>query len=218
VLDYTAFIVPDLTLRVPGGHMIRNAAVALAVAEHLGVDKRIARRALEQFSGVVRRFDHQGTTEKGADVYDDYAHHPSEIRATLRAARERFPGKRIHVIFQPHLFSRTKLLFVDFAASFGDADEVIFEPIYAAREAPDPEISSELLADEARKRHPHASFARTDEDCCRRLMGAGASDVIFTMGAGDIDRLARRLVGRGARGAAASGFPSGRGPVSFRRR
>lgn len=194
IVDYAAFIAPELKLQVPGAHMLRNAAAALAVASVLGIGPDIAQKALEQFSGVVRRFEYKGKTRKGADVYDDYAHHPSEIRATLAAACERFPSKRIRVIFQPHLYSRTKLLLDDFAASFGDADEVVFAPIYAAREEPDSEISSERLAEAARAHHPHVVALQSFDDISRHFAGAGAADVIFTLGAGDIGTLGGLLV------------------------
>lgn len=195
VIDYGVFIQPDLKLQAPGAHMIRNAAAALAIADILRIDANVARDALERYSGVLRRFEHKGKTVGGADVYDDYAHHPTEIRATLRAARERFPDKRIHAIFQPHLFSRTKMLVRDFAASFGDADEVIFTPIYAAREAPNPDISSDMLARETRMHHPNVSALRDINELCGHFAKSDASDVIFTMGAGDIDRVTGLLVG-----------------------
>ncbi|MBI2039364.1 MAG: UDP-N-acetylmuramate--L-alanine ligase [Candidatus Niyogibacteria bacterium] len=194
VVDYTAFIAQVPKLQVPGAHMLRNAASALAVADAAGIDRVAARSALEKFSGVLRRFEYKGKMQSGAEIYDDYAHHPSEIRATLQAARERFPSKRIHVIFQPHLYSRTKLLLDDFAASFGDADEVVFIPIYAAREAPDPDISSERLAEAARAHHPRVIALGSFDDARRHFADAGAADVIFTMGAGDVFKAAEALV------------------------
>ncbi|MCX6717200.1 MAG: Mur ligase family protein [Candidatus Taylorbacteria bacterium] len=150
-----------LKMKIPGEHNLKNAEKALAVAHLLEIDKKKAIMSLEEFSGTWRRFEFKGETDCGTLVYDDYGHHPTEIKATLKGAREFFSakggsaygggGKKIVAVFQPHLFSRTKLLLNDFAQSFKDADEIILAPIYPAREAFDPTISSDILAEKIRE-------------------------------------------------------------------
>ena len=192
IVDYTDFIDPKLALRVPGEHNIRNAAAALAVADILKISSDTACTALKDFSGTWRRFEYKGTTKGGALVYDDYAHHPTEIRATLKAAREQFPSKKIVVAFQPHLYSRIRLLLNDFARAFGDADEVVIAPIYAAREIDDGSISSEVLAERIDKQGKRARALpfREIEEYARTLHN---TNVFMTMGAGDIYLVAESL-------------------------
>jgi UDP-N-acetylmuramate--alanine ligase len=146
VIDYGEIKLINKLL-VPGEHNREDARAAVAVGQALGVDIKKADLAVSQFAGTWRRFEFKGKTKEGALVYDDYAHNPQKVKAALQGARELYPGKNIIVVFQPHLFSRTKLLLNEFAKSFGDADEVILTPIFPAREAFDPTISSEILAD-----------------------------------------------------------------------
>ena len=141
----------NLKLKIPGEHNIKNAQKALAVANILKISPSTSLRALNEFNGTWRRFEFKGETDCGTLVYDDYGHHPTEIKATLKGAREFFKGKKITAVFQPHLFSRTKLLLNDFAQSFKDADEIILAPIYPAREAFDPTISSDILTEKIRE-------------------------------------------------------------------
>jgi UDP-N-acetylmuramate--alanine ligase len=122
----------SLSLQVPGIHNLRNALAAVASAHLLGLPTQDAARALDEFTGTLRRFDIRGTTN-GITVIDDYAHHPTEIRTTLEAARARYPGQRIWAVWQPHTFSRTQALLADFTAAFSQADRVIITEIYAAR-------------------------------------------------------------------------------------
>jgi UDP-N-acetylmuramate--alanine ligase len=150
VIDYGEIEMREKLL-VPGEHNRQNAKTALGVAQALGVNKEIAEKSLAQFAGTWRRFEYKGKTKSGALVYDDYAHNPQKVKAALQGAREMFPDKKIKVVFQPHLFSRTKLLLNEFATAFNDADEVILAPIFPAREVFDPTISSEILAGEIRK-------------------------------------------------------------------
>ena len=195
IVDYTKenIIVP---LQVAGEHNIKNAKAAIAVAKILGVDGIEATRLLALFGGTWRRMERKGSTKDGAMVYDDYAHHPTEIKATLQGFRAKYSKWRIVVVYQPHLYSRTKTLLKDFAQSFGDADEVIVAPIYAAREAPDPEISSEILAEAIRAHNPNvhagANFAEI-ENYLRDTITP--SDIIVTMGAGDIYKVGESLLG-----------------------
>ena len=150
IINSKDYFKENLKLKIPGKHNKENASLALAVAKILGIDKKKAKKSLENFSGTWRRFEYKGKTKKGILVYDDYGHHPTEVKATLSGAREFFGKKKIFVVFQPHLFSRTKLLLNDFAKAFKDADEVLLAPIYSAREKFDPSISSEILADKIR--------------------------------------------------------------------
>lgn len=203
IIDYTQ---EELSLRgqtsnlaVPGDHNIRNAQAALAVARLLGVDHDEAVTTLVGFQGTWRRMEQKGILANGAIVYDDYAHHPTEIKATLQGLRSKFPSNRLRVIFQPHLYSRTKFLLNDFSASFGDADEVIIAPIYAAREEPDPEISAEILAQEIadQKKVPGLRvWAMSDflaiETYLRDTLEK--DDIIITMGAGDIFKVGELLL------------------------
>jgi UDP-N-acetylmuramate--alanine ligase len=150
VVDYSEILLNNKLL-VPGEHNRQNAKAAAAVGQALDVDKNKIELALSQFVGTWRRFEYKGKTEGGALIYDDYAHNPQKVRAALQGARELYPDKKIIVVFQPHLFSRTKLLLKEFATAFTDADEVILTPIFAAREVFDPTISSEILAEEIKK-------------------------------------------------------------------
>ncbi len=120
-------------LQVPGKHNVANALAALAVAQLLGLPLHEAAQALGKFTGTGRRFEVRGEVA-GVTVIDDYAHHPTEIKATLAAARSRYPGRRVWAVWQPHTYSRTRSLMDDFINSFEDADEVIVTEIYAARE------------------------------------------------------------------------------------
>jgi UDP-N-acetylmuramate--alanine ligase len=140
-------------LRVPGAHNASNAMAALAVTDFLDVPFSVAREALTGFRGVARRFEIKGMAE-GVVVIDDYAHHPTEIRATLGAARERFPERRIWAVWQPHTYSRTKELLDDFAASFDDADRVIVLPIYPARETDTLGVSAADVVDAMHRAAP----------------------------------------------------------------
>lgn len=187
-------------LAVSGDHNIKNAKAALAVARILDVDEKEACTLLAEFEGTWRRMEHKGKMENGALVYDDYAHHPTEIRATLQGFRAKYPEGRIRVVFQPHLYSRTKLLLNDFAQSFSDADEVMVAPIYAAREANDPEISAEILAQEiadAQKVPGFRTWAMLDFATIENYLRETSTpnDIIVTMGAGDVFKIGENILG-----------------------
>ena len=178
-------------LYVPGEHNVRNALAAIAAARYLEVPSHTIASGLSKFIGVDRRFQILGEV-RGAMIVDDYAHHPTEIRATLNAARRGFPDRRIVALFQPHLYSRTR----DFAREFGEsllvADVAMVSPIYAAREQPIEGISSRLIADAA----PGVEFIdRTNAeiiDVMRERLKA--NDIFITMGAGDVHVVAETLV------------------------
>lgn len=189
----------SLELSVPGEHNRENAAAALSVARAFGVEEEKTRTLLRTFEGTWRRFEHKGDIQGGVKVYDDYAHHPTEIRATLAAAREKFSNTRIIAVFQPHLYSRTRSLFSEFAQAFDDADDVIVLPIYKAREAVDSSISSSQLVEEIKKNHPSARFEPTHEKAISALKAetstqTGNGAVIVTIGAGDVYKVADALV------------------------
>ncbi|MCP4539053.1 MAG: UDP-N-acetylmuramate--L-alanine ligase [Chloroflexi bacterium] len=170
-------------LRLPGAHNASNALAALAVADSLGVPFNVARSALTEFHGVGRRFEVKGEVEDVV-VVDDYAHHPTAIRATLLAAQQRFHRRRLWAVWQPHTYSRTKTLLDDFAQSFGIADRVIVLPIYAARETDTLNISSADVV--AAMGHPNARAARSlDEAFVWLGTEVQPGDVILTLGAGD---------------------------------
>lgn len=182
---------PRLKLRVPGQFNLANATAAIAAAAYLGFSSDQAATALEDFIGTKRRF------EKIADlndilVYDDYAHHPREIKATLETACSLYPDHQLIAIFQPHTYSRTRALLADFSLSFATADEVIFLPIYAsARETADPTVSSQKLAQAT----PNSFFAPTPEDLLQYLkINLSPPAVIFTLGAGDIFLLHDQII------------------------
>lgn len=194
IVDYTKENI-TAPLAVHGDHNMENAKAALAVARILGVDSRGAERLVGQFSGTWRRMEHKGQTVSGAQVYDDYAHHPTEIKATLQGFRAKHSVERIRVVFQPHLYSRTKLLLSEFAESFSNADEVIIAPIYAAREENDVEIGADILATEISKHHKNAHVVGGFPDIEKYLRETTKDgDVIITMGAGNIYRVGEDLL------------------------
>jgi UDP-N-acetylmuramate--alanine ligase len=172
------------TIRLPGRHNITNALAAIAVAHDLGLTVETTRSALAAYRGARRRFDHLGAYQ-GVEIVDDFAHHPTEIRATLAAARQRFPGRRIIVVFQPHTYSRTAYLLDGFLAAFRDADALAIVETYAARETPDQGMSAEQMA--ALLREPPATYLPSlaaIHDYFFRTARPG--DVFLTLGAGDI--------------------------------
>lgn len=196
VVDYELFIDLNLALKVPGEHNLMNAAAALATVDVLGISRKVAEKSLQDFSGTWRRFEYKGQTKNGAKVYDDYGHHPTEVKATLKAARGLFGDKRITVVFQPHLYSRTKRHLKDFARAFGDVDQVVVAPIYPAREPFDPSISSDMLANEIIKNGGVVlalpDFKAIETHLKKEL--ASAKDVLITMGAGDVYKIGENLV------------------------
>ena len=145
VLDYRNDISFTLPLTQPGLHNRQNAAAALSAARFVGVEQAVAEAALSTFVGTWRRFEYKGEVA-GSVVYDDYAHHPTEIKAAIAGAREVYPERTVTVVFQPHTYSRTKELFTDFITALSAANKVVLLPIYAAREVDDGSITSDMLA------------------------------------------------------------------------
>ena len=201
-LDYLSLEQADghgkISLKIPGEHNIKNAKAALVVASVLGIPKEKAIESLASFSGTWRRFEEKGKTKTGALVYDDYGHHPSEITATLRGARDKFPGQKIVVAFQPHLYSRTREHFDEFGPALGLADEILILPIYAAREPADPEVTSEILTEKVQKvldSKKTANFFADFELAAEHLKNnLKSGDVFFTMGAGDVGKIAEMVL------------------------
>ncbi len=195
IIDYSKYIDESLELRVPSIYNLQNAACALAVAERLEVDDKKAKKSLERFQGTWRRFEFKGKTRRGELIYDDYAHHPTEIRAALTAAKKMFPDRDIVAIFEPHLFSRTKALFDDFVQSFAGADRVILLPIYFAREKHDDSISSQQLGDEISQYHPKVFVARSYDHVLEYLSTTETTDaIILTLGAGTVYQIGEKLI------------------------
>jgi UDP-N-acetylmuramate--alanine ligase len=182
-------------LRMPGRHHALNALAALAVAEEIDISFAVAAHALEEFGGIHRRFEVKGE-ENDILVVDDYGHHPEEIRATLRAAREGFT-RRIVVAFQPHRFSRTRDLFNEFLEAFDDADVLLLTDIYAAGEERLEGVSSDALH-QALKRRGHLDVhhvATRDRVADALLEIVRPGDLVVTLGAGDIYKFSDELLG-----------------------
>ncbi|WP_426986605.1 UDP-N-acetylmuramate--L-alanine ligase [Pseudarthrobacter sp. Y6] len=179
-----------LDLQVPGRHNALNAAAAVAVALELGVDAESAARALAHFSGASRRFELKGEA-RGVRVYDDYAHHPTEVRAALTAARSVAGGHRVHVLFQPHLFSRTREFAKEFAAALNLADTALVLDIYPAREDPIPGVSSQLIAEHLA---PGGRLVESGGAVAALTDAARPGDIILTVGAGDVTAFGPQIV------------------------
>ena len=192
--DLGEFLVP-----MPGLHNVRNALAAIGVALALGIEPPAIARALATFSGVHRRFERLGDLS-GAEIIDDYAHHPTEVAATLAAARQVYPRRRIVAVFQPHLFSRTRDLAGDFGRVLLGADRAVVTDVYPSRESPIPGVTGELVVTAARAAgHPWVRYCPTRaeaEALVRAELEPG--DVVLTLGAGDIVRLAQSLAASGA--------------------
>lgn len=193
VIDYTKETVPALTLIGEFNAMNARAAKAAAKAAFPDLSDETIESALRGIHGSWRRFEYKGETPQGAIVYDDYAHHPTEIEATLKAVREKFPEKKITVAFHPHLYSRTKSLLREFAVALAKADRAIIAPIYPAREAPDPTISNHVLASETVKAGGHADGLDSFDDIRQALLMESEGTLILTMGAGDIYKVAQQI-------------------------
>lgn len=179
-------------LTIPGKHNVKNALAALAVADLIGLELDVARKALATFKGVKRRFELKGEAN-GITVIDDYAHHPTEIQASLAAARARYPMRPIWAVFQPHTYSRTKALLESFAVSFGEADHVIVTEIYAAREQNALGTHAIHLVQAMAHRDVHYC-ATLDEAVTYLLEQIKPGDVVITLGAGDGFTIGERVL------------------------
>jgi UDP-N-acetylmuramate--alanine ligase len=186
----------DLKLRVPGLHNVRNAAMAVGAVLALEADVESALRALAEFSGVGRRFESVGSA-RGVTIVDDYAHHSSEVAATIAAARQRFPEGRLVAVFQPHLYSRTQVQGEALGIALAAADRVVVTEIYPAREDPIAGVSGSVVADAARRAGAAVEWVPDRTKLVSVLVGeVMAGDVVLTLGAGDITRVGRELLER----------------------
>jgi UDP-N-acetylmuramate--alanine ligase len=187
-------------LAVPGEHNRRNAGSALAALELAGVPRGEAEPVLARFAGSRRRFE--VSEAGGVTIVDDYGHHPTELAATIGAVRERFPGRPLRILFQPHLYSRTRHLADELAAALAGGDDIAVTDIYAAREQPTPGVSGKVVIDSLSDRGRLAAWMPSVEDGVEHVLRRVApDDVVLTIGAGDIDRApgllrARLSVGR----------------------
>ena len=180
----------EFSLHVPGEHNVRNATAAIAVGLGLNIELEKIREGLAKFTGVDRRFQLTGRVGD-ITVVDDYGHHPTEIRATLAAARQ-CGFRRIHVIFQPHRYTRTQLLLNEFADAFSDCDTVTILDIYAASEAPIPGVSGEVLAERVGAKAAYAASFTDAVDAV--VQSADAGDLIVTLGAGNVVQLGPQVL------------------------
>jgi UDP-N-acetylmuramate--alanine ligase len=185
----------DVRVAVPGEHMAGNALAALVAALELGADRKGVLAGLAAFGGVRRRFEYKGQAA-GVRVYDDYAHHPTEVSAQIAAARPVAGDGKLVVVFQPHLYSRTRLFAEEFAAALGTADAVVVLDVYGAREQPEPGVTGALVSGlvplDVGKVFYEPSFDRVPT-LVKSLVGEG--DLIVTMGAGDVTMLGPEIVG-----------------------
>src|SRR5215204_1017134 len=181
----------EVSLQVPGKHNVRNALAVVAIIELLGLSQEKAAQALSKFTGTGRRFQLRGEAH-GISLIDDYAHHPTEIAATLSGARARYSKRRIWAIWQPHTYSRTQTLFLEFARSFKDADEVIVTEVYAAREPKQEFTSAEIVS---AMPHRSARYIETLSEVTSYLLrNLKPNDVVIVMSAGDADQISTELV------------------------
>jgi UDP-N-acetylmuramate--alanine ligase len=189
VLEQRGREVGEVHLSLPGRHNVLNATAALAVGLERGASFEAMREALESFQGVRRRFEVYCDSPL---VVDDYAHNPVKVRSLLRAVREAWPGRRVVAVFQPHRYSRTRTTYHQYADAFEDADEVVVTELYPADEPPEPGVSGKLIADHLR--HPRVRWIPDLEDVVGVLLRCvGPDDVVATLGAGDVWRVAQRL-------------------------
>ena len=187
-----------MQLSVPGEHNILNALAAFACCHSLGIPTGVIKETLEAYHGTQRRFDIVGTTASGVKIVDDYAHHPTEIKATL-AACQNIPHNKLWCVFQPHTYTRTLALFDEFADAFEKADELVLADIYAAREKNIYKISSAQLADKIKESHPDkkVTFMQDFNSIADYVEGsADKGDLVLTMGAGDIYKVGEMILER----------------------
>lgn len=197
VIDYTKSLDLTIKLRQPGLHVRLDAAAATAVAEFLGIDREVSDTALENFAGTWRRFEYKGEVPgTSVPVYDDYGHHPTELRVTMAGARELYPDRKLIVVSQTHTYSRTAELFADFVTAYAAADQVYLLPIYAAREENTTGVTSEQLAEAIVGRGTEAVVMQTAAGIAltiRESLDPATPAVILVIGAGDVTAVANEL-------------------------
>ncbi len=193
--NYMKYNMGKVRLKIPGEHNVLNALAAIAVGFELDIPFEKIKAGLEKFSGVSRRFE-QKAQINDIMVVDDYAHHPSEIMATLKAARSGWPNRRIIAVFQPHLYSRTRDFYMDFARSFFQVDIVVFTDVYPAREKPIPGIDGKLIADTAISMgHREVHYLQDKNQIPEYLLQlVQPGDMVITLGAGDIWKMGNSFI------------------------
>ena len=180
-----------VSLQVPGEHNVRNALAVLSIVSVLGYSRSKAAKALSEFTGTSRRFQLVGE-ENGISVFDDYAHHPTEIQATLAGARARYPERRIWAVWQPHTYSRTQTLFLEFSRAFKDADEVIVTEVYASREPKQDFTSAEVVS---AMPHSSARYIETLPEVSQYLIeNLQTGDVLLVLSAGDANQISEDVI------------------------
>lgn len=193
VLDYNDQFSLTQTLKLPGVHNRLNAAAAKTAAKFIGIEEDVVDTALQNFTGTWRRFEYKGTLN-GAPVYDDYGHHPTELTATMNGARELYPNKKLVVVFQPHLYSRTAELFDDFVTALSRADRPIITHVYDARDTGKQGVDGEALANSIKEKNVEAQYVDSFDDIIADLKATtNSDDVVLIMGAGDVTRIAAEL-------------------------
>jgi UDP-N-acetylmuramate--alanine ligase len=196
----------EIRLKVPGLHNIKNAMAAVGIGLELGIDFREIKKAVESFTGVYRRLEIKADTN-GVMVVDDYAHHPTEVKATLSALKSGWPQKRVVAVFQPHLYSRTRDFHDEFGRSFLNADVLIVTEVYAAREEPIQGITGELIVNDARSfGHKEAYYVQDKKQLPEFLVKTlKPGDIVVTLGAGDISRYGDEIISLLSKGSAGKG-------------
>lgn len=187
-LHFQNDLVGSFQITWPGLHNALNATAAIIVALQAGIEFPVVAKALERFKGVDRRFQHKATV-RGVEFYDDYGHHPTEVRAVLAGFKERFPDRRLVVMFQPHRFSRTKLCWDEFKTCFSDADQLFLLDIYPAGESPIASVDSITLAKSMDHRNVHYVDRKADMNLSEVTRNLKEGDVFLTLGAGDVCKL-----------------------------
>lgn len=202
VVDYMEYLNLTRELHAPGLHNRQNAAAAEAASVAIGVEQSFVETALVNFAGTARRFEYKGDVHHAlnqgpagnAPVYDDYAHHPTEVAAAIAAAREVHPSKKLTVVFQSHTYSRTKTLFEDFVTALTKADRVVLLPIYAARETDDGSVSSEMIAEALEKKGTAVQLFHTIEAAALEVKETvDSNDMVLCVGAGSVTKVSELL-------------------------
>ncbi|MBU4285065.1 UDP-N-acetylmuramate--L-alanine ligase [Patescibacteria group bacterium] len=182
----------DIKLSIPGEHNLKNAQAAFDAAKLCGIEEKTALKILKNYTGTWRRFEFMGNAKNGALLYNDYGHHPTEIKATLKTCNEQYPNYKLIVVFQPHLYSRTKLLLNDFAESFNLANEVIITDIYATREKDDHTIHSKDLVKAMQT--VNAKYISSFDEIKNYLeQNTDKNSIILFLGAGDVYKIGEEM-------------------------
>ncbi len=196
----------EITMKVPGLHNIKNAMAAIGIGIELGISFPQVKKAVESFAGVYRRIEIKAEVD-GVMVVDDYAHHPTEVQATLSALKSGWPQKRVVAVFQPHLYSRTRDFHDEFGRSFLNADVLVVTEIYPAREEPIQGVTGELIVNDARAfGHKEAYYVQDKKQIPEFLMKARKNgDIVVTLGAGDISKYGEEFIALLSKGAVGKG-------------